>query len=45
MEDSGLPFHPYAQFKKADLEERSALYRRVAERVWDPEDLLRESAV
>lgn len=45
VEDSGLPFHPHAQFKKADLEERSALYRRVAERVWDPEDLLRDSTV
>lgn len=35
-EESGLPFHPHPEFKKADLDERQDLYRRIAERVWDP---------
>jgi hypothetical protein len=39
---SGLRFKPYAHFTKADLEERSLLYRELAERIWNPEDLLRE---
>ncbi|HEX6499007.1 MAG TPA: DUF1524 domain-containing protein [Micromonosporaceae bacterium] len=43
VQESGLPFRPYERFTKADLEERSELYRLIAERVWDPADLLRES--
>ncbi len=43
IERSGLPFHAHAQFRKADLDERGALYRRLAERIWDPEDLLRDA--
>ena len=39
---SGLPFRPHAQFKKVDLDERGALYREIAERIWDPDQLLRE---
>ncbi len=39
---SGLPFHPYEHFKQADIEERAELYRRLAERIWNPDDLLRE---
>lgn len=39
---SGLPFRPHEQFKKADLDERGALYRQIAERIWDPDQLLRE---
>ena len=39
---SGLPFRAHEQFKKADLDERGELYRRLAERIWDPDDLLRE---
>jgi hypothetical protein len=38
----GLPFRPYEKFDKADLEERSVLYRLLAERIWDPKDLLEE---
>ena len=40
--ESGLPFRAHEQFKKADLDERGELYRRLAERIWDPDDLLRE---
>ena len=38
---SGLPFKPMAEFKKADLEDRSELYRQIAERIWNPADLLK----
>lgn len=44
MEVSGLPFRSYSQFKKADIEYRSFLYQQIAERVWNPDDLLNESA-
>lgn len=39
---SGLPFRPYEEFPRAALDERSVLYRQLAERVWTPE-LLRET--
>ncbi|MBI9051847.1 MAG: DUF262 domain-containing protein [Anaerolineaceae bacterium] len=39
-DESGLPFHPHQEFKKSDLEERSHLYRLLAEQVWNPEDLI-----
>jgi hypothetical protein len=42
-EQSGLPFVPHAGFKKADLESRSQLYRKIAERIWNPADLLQGS--
>ena len=42
VKESGLPFKPHAQFRKADLEERGKLYRQIAERVWNPADLLKE---
>jgi hypothetical protein len=37
---SGLPFRAHETFKKADLEERSLLYRQLAETIWNPADLL-----
>jgi hypothetical protein len=40
-ETSGLPFTPLAHFRKADLEARSQLYRLIAERIWNPDDLLK----
>ncbi len=43
MQDSGLPFKAYPQFNKAEIEERSKLYRMLAERIWDPEILIREA--
>jgi hypothetical protein len=41
--DSGLPFRPHAEFKKADLDARQVLYRQLAERIWDPERLEKEA--
>jgi hypothetical protein len=41
-ERSGLPFKPYEHFKKADLNERSALYRQIAKCIWNPDQLLQE---
>lgn len=38
-EESGLPFHPYPEFNKADLDERQELYRKIAELVWRPAEL------
>jgi hypothetical protein len=40
MSETGLPFEPKAVFKKADLESRSELYQELAQRIWDPEQLL-----
>jgi hypothetical protein len=40
IQRSGLPFKAHGKFKKADLEERSVLYRQLAEQIWNPEDLL-----
>jgi hypothetical protein len=41
VQKSGLPFKPYLQFKKADLEARGALYCSLAEQIWNSEDLLK----
>jgi hypothetical protein len=40
IERSGLPFHPYDGFGKAELDQRQALYRDLARVVWDPARLL-----
>ena len=42
VQESGLPFTAHEHFKKADLDERGLLYRKLAERIWNPDDLLRE---
>jgi hypothetical protein len=42
VQRSGLPFHPHIAFKKADLDERGELYRQIAQRIWNPDELLRE---
>lgn len=42
VNESGLCFHPHTEFKKADLDERQTLYLQLAERVWSPDNLLRE---
>lgn len=39
----GLPFQPLPQFRKAEMEARQALYRQLADRVWDPQQLVREA--
>jgi uncharacterized protein with ParB-like and HNH nuclease domain len=36
---SGLPFKTHQTFKKADLDERSLLYRQLADIIWNPADL------
>ena len=41
-EQSGLPFAALPEFNKTDLEARSQLYRQIAERIWNPADLLKE---
>lgn len=44
VQRSGLDFQPFAQFKKSELDARQALYAQLAERVWDPAQLLQEDA-
>lgn len=44
IRDSGLPFRPHAEFKKADLDARQELYISLAERVWSVDRLEREAA-
>lgn len=40
--ESDLPFVPHTEFHKADLEQRGRLYRLLADRIWSPDQLLRE---
>lgn len=42
IRESGLPFSRHLDFKKADLDARQELYRRLAEEIWNPERLQRE---
>jgi len=42
LAETGLPFRPHGEFKKADLDARQELYRQLAERIWDPERLEQE---
>lgn len=42
IKQSGLPFKPHAQFRKLDLDERQALYRQLAEQIWNPDRLQQE---
>ena len=43
IKQTGLPFKPHANFKKTDLDARQALYRRLAEELWNPSRLLPEA--
>ncbi len=43
--NSSLPFDAYEKFNKADLEARSLLYRKIAERIWNPKNLLAEAGL
>lgn len=45
VQQSGLPFKAHPQFKKADIDDRGNLYCRIAEHIWNPDDLLTESAL
>ncbi len=42
VRESGLPFIPHPEFKKADLDARQELYRRLAEEIWNPDRLAQE---
>lgn len=42
---NNLPFKPYEHFTKESIDERSELYRQLAELIWDPNNLLREVGV
>jgi len=39
---SGLEFRPHPEFKKADLDARQKLYRKLAEEIWNPDRLKQE---
>ena len=43
LEDSGLPFRAHPEFNKTDLDARQDLYCKIAEQIWNPENLLREA--
>lgn len=43
IDASGLPFQAHPHYKKVDLDTRTALYRQLAERIWNPNELLREA--
>lgn len=42
LSQTGLPFRPHERFARADLDARHSLYREVAQRVWNPDQLLAE---
>ena len=43
LQSSGLDFRAHHQFKKADIEERTRLYQKLAEMIWDPSLLLKDA--
>lgn len=43
LKRSGLPFQPHAQFLRADLDARQALYMKLAEEIWNPDRLHTEA--
>jgi hypothetical protein len=44
IEESGLPFRPHEEFKKADLDARQRLYQQLADLIWSPDRLAKEAA-
>ena len=42
IDRTGLPFRPHPNFKKSDMDARQDLYRKLAEQIWNPENLRRE---
>ncbi|GAA3713825.1 DUF262 domain-containing protein [Microlunatus aurantiacus] len=44
IKTTGLPFKPHEEFRSADVVERGNLYREIAKRVWNPDDLLTVAA-
>lgn len=45
VETTGLPFKPYQAITKADVVERGQLYRAIAQRIWNPDDILRVAGI
>lgn len=45
IEESGLPFRPHREFKKADLDARQQLYQQLANQIWSPDRLAQEADV
>lgn len=43
VRQEGLPFEPLPQFRKTEMQARQQLYRQLADRVWDPQQLAREA--
>jgi len=43
LAESGLPFRPLAEFRKADLDGRQTLYQSLAQRIWSPDRLAEEA--
>jgi len=41
VNETGLVFRPHVEFKKADMDARQALYRKIAEQIWNPDKLRR----
>ena len=44
VRESGLPFRAHEQFKRSDIQSRGKLYQLLAERIWNPDDLLEDSS-
>lgn len=42
VRESGLPFQPHKAFERADLDARQDLLRQLAERIWNPQNMLAE---
>lgn len=44
IKSSGLPFRPYEDFRADSIIERGNLYRSIAKKIWNPDDLLSVSS-
>ncbi|MDB4794679.1 DUF262 domain-containing HNH endonuclease family protein [bacterium] len=44
LEESNLLFKPHTDFKKADLDARQDLYLKLANQIWNPDNLLKEAS-
>lgn len=43
IRDAELPFQPLPLFRKTEIEARQMLYRKLADKVWDPQQLVKEA--
>ncbi|HKH27272.1 MAG TPA: DUF1524 domain-containing protein, partial [Sphingomicrobium sp.] len=43
-EETGLPFRPHREFRKADVDARQELYRQLAAHIWNPTRLAQEAS-